>query len=251
MDTSPRDPLDKPRERPKQIHDAIAHELGVAIASGTYVPGQMLPGEAKFSSELKVSRGAYREAIRILAAKGLVKSRTKSGTRVSERRRWNILDIDVLAWMFEAGPDETFIREIFELRLIVEPAAAALAATRRTSRELGSMGHALEEMERFGLLDERGRAADQAFHNMILESTRNEAVISLSNTISAAVGWTTVFARRERAAARDPMPDHYRLFDALAQGDPHQARACMVTLIDHALHDAGIGSALDGTLSVL
>jgi DNA-binding FadR family transcriptional regulator len=250
MDDTPRDLSGNPGERPTQIHDAIAHDLGVAIVSGVYTPGQMLPGEAKFSSGLKVSRGAYREAIRILAAKGLVKSRTKSGTRVSERRRWNILDIDVLAWMFETEPSEAFIRDIFELRLIVEPAAAALAATRRTSRELGRMGHALEEMERFGLLSEHGRAADQAFHNMILESTRNEAVISLSSTISAAVGWTTVFARRERAAVRDPMPDHYRLFDALAQGDPRQARTCMITLIDHALQDTGIGSVLDPALSV-
>lgn len=249
MEEAPCDPPAKPAERQQQIHDAIAHDLGVAIVSGVYAPGEMLPGEAKFSSELKVSRGAYREAIRILAAKGLVQSRTKSGTRVRPRRHWNILDLDVLAWIFETEPSETFIQDIFELRLIVEPAAAALAATRRTSRELGRMGHALEEMEQFGLLSEQGRAADQAFHNMILESTRNEAVMSLSSTISAAVGWTTVFARRERSAARDPMPDHYRLFDALAQGDPRQARICMITLIDHALRDAGVNSVLDPALS--
>ncbi|WP_136162960.1 FadR/GntR family transcriptional regulator [Sphingomonas flavalba] len=249
MEEAPSDLPAKPAEPPKQIHDTIAHDLGVAIVSGAYAPGDMLAGEAKFSSELKVSRGAYREAIRILAAKGLVQSRTKSGTRVRERRHWSILDLDVLAWMFETEPSETFIRDIFELRLMVEPMAAALAATRRTSRELGRMGHALEEMERFGLLSEQGRAADQAFHNLVLESTRNEAVMSLSSTISAAVGWTTLFARRERAAVRDPMPDHYRLFDALAQSDPHQARTCMIALIDHALHDAGVTSALDPALS--
>jgi DNA-binding FadR family transcriptional regulator len=245
MDETPRDLPAKPRVPPSQIHNAIAHDLGVAIVSGVYAPGDMLTGEAKSSAGLNVSRGAYREAIRILAAKGLVQSRTKSGTRVSERRRWNILDLDVLAWMFETEPSEAFIRDIFELRLIVEPAAAALAATRRTSRELSRMGYALEEMKRFTLLDERGRAADQAFHNMILESTRNEAVISLSSTISAAIGWTTIFARRERAAARDPMPDHYRLFDALAQGDPGQARTCMATLIEHALQDTGVGPVMD------
>lgn len=208
--------------------------------SGRHPPGAVLTGEAKTSSELKVSRGAYREAIRILAAKGLVESRTKSGTRVSERRRWNMLDLDVLAWMFETEPAETFVRDIFELRMIVEPAAAALAAERRTTHELARMGHALEEMGRLGLLDARGRAADQAFHNMILEATRNEPLVTLSGTIAAAVGWTTIFARRERSALRDPMPDHRALYDALVRGDGMGARIAMIALIDHALDDTGL-----------
>ena len=108
----------------RRIHGSIAHELGVAIVTGRYSPGETLPGEVEFSEQLKVSRSAYREAIRILAAKGLVESRPKAGTRVSARDRWNLLDPDVLAWTFEREPGETFIRDLFELRMIVEPAAA-------------------------------------------------------------------------------------------------------------------------------
>src|SRR5687768_4492748 len=128
-------------ERPKGIHSGIAHDLGIAIVSGKHPPGTLLSAEERFSFENKVSRGTYREAIRILAAKGLVYSRTKSGTRVTERSNWNMLDLDVLAWMFESQPSESFVRGIFELRSIVEPGAAALAALRRDGRELARMGH--------------------------------------------------------------------------------------------------------------
>jgi DNA-binding FadR family transcriptional regulator len=227
-------------ERPKGIHSGIAHDLGIDIVSGKYPPGTLLSAEERFSTENKVSRGTYREAIRILAAKGLVYSRTKSGTRVRERASWNMLDLDVLAWMFESQPSETFVRDIFELRGIVEPAAAALAATRRDGRELARMGHALQEMERLGLQSAEGRAADQTFHYLILEATRNEPLVTLSSSIAAAVEWTTVFARREKTRLRDPMPDHFAVYDAIVRGDSEAARSLMARLVANAFTDTGL-----------
>jgi len=227
-------------ERPKGIHSGIAHDLGIAIVSGKYPPGTLLSAEERFSSENKVSRGTYREAIRILAAKGLVYSRTKSGTRVRERSSWNMLDLDVLAWMFETQPSEAFVRSIFELRSIVEPGAAALAAQRRDGRELSRMGHALQEMERLGLQTVEGRAADQTFHYLILEATHNEPLVTLSSSIAAAVEWTTMFARREKTRLRDPMPDHFAVYDALVRGDAEGARIRMATLVANAFIDTGL-----------
>ena len=190
--------------RGAKIHSTIARDLGVAIVGGKYLPGDALPAESRFSSDLSISRGAYREAVRTLAAKGLVESRTKSGTRVTDRQRWNMLDLDVLAWIFVAGPSDDFVRSIFELRMIVEPQAAALAARRRTGAELSRMGHALEEMGRLGLETSAGRAADEAFHHIILEATHNEPLITLSNSIAAAVKWTTIYARKQDWPARSP-----------------------------------------------
>lgn len=227
-------------ERPKGIHSGIAHDLGIAIVNGQYPPGTLLPAEERFSAEHKVSRGTYREAIRILAAKGLVYSRTKSGTRVSERSSWNMLDLDVLAWMFESQPSEVFVSSIFELRSIVEPGAAALAAKRRDSRELARMGHALEEMERLGLQSAEGRAADQTFHYLILEATRNEPLITLSSSIAAAVEWTTMFSRKERHKQRDPMPDHFAVYEAIVAGDSETARTRMAELVSNAFADTGL-----------
>jgi len=221
----------------RRIHGSIAHDLGVAIVTGQYRQGDVLPGEIEFSEQLQVSRTAYREAVRILAAKGLVESRPKTGTRVTDRRRWNLLDPDVLAWTFESEPSQDFIRDLFELRMIVEPAAAELAARRRDGQDLARMGHALEEMARHGLADEAGRAADRLFHHSILEATRNAPLMSLSSSIEAAVGWTTVFKQRKRKLPRDPVPDHRRLFDAIANADPEAARTAMVELVRLALED--------------
>jgi DNA-binding FadR family transcriptional regulator len=209
----------------------------VAIVTGRYQPGDVLSGEIEFSEQLKVSRSAYREAIRMLAAKGLVESKPKTGTRVSDHRRWNLLDPDVLGWMFESEPSEEFIRALFELRMIVEPAAAELAARRRDGRDLARMGHALEEMARYGLGAPEGRAADQRFHDAILEATRNPVLLSLSSSIAAAVGWTTLFKQRKRGLPRDPVPDHRVLFDAIAAGNSSGAHAAMSELVRLALAD--------------
>lgn len=241
-DMSDDHPLSRQGTRaPRAIHDRIAHDLGIAIVGGRYQPGEILPGEERYSAEQGVSRTAYREAIRVLSAKGLVFSRTKSGTRISERLRWNILDLDVLAWMFEAGPTAEFLRDIFELRNVVEPAAAQYAALRRDGQDISRMGHALEEMRRFGLLTPEGRAADQNFHRLILMATRNEALITLSTSVTAVVAWTTRFARDERKESRDPMPDHDAVFDAIVRGEAEEARLKMLALVGNASHDAGMG----------
>lgn len=206
--------------------------------SGVYKPGDTFDNEIVFSGQLKVSRTAYREAVRILAAKGLVESRPKTGTQVSQRRRWAFLDPEVLSWIFETPrPDPEFFRSIFELREIVEPAAAALAAERRTIDDLARMRRSLLDMERFGLNVEEGRNADREFHHAVLEATRNDPLQALASSIGAAVRWTTVFKQRRHMLARDSMPDHWRVFDAIALGDPELARTAMKELIRFALED--------------
>jgi DNA-binding FadR family transcriptional regulator len=221
----------------RRIHGTIAHDLGVAILTGRYAPGETLPGEVEFAHTLGVSRSAYREAVRILIAKGLVESRTRTGTRVSARDRWNLLDPDVLAWSFETEPSEAFVRDLFELRMIVEPAAAELAAERRDGGDLARMGEALGEMRRYGLGKAEGQAADQRFHAAILAAARNAPLVTLSSSIAAAVSWTTIFKQRKRGLPRDPLPDHERLYEAIAAGDPAAARAKMAELVGLALQD--------------
>jgi DNA-binding FadR family transcriptional regulator len=87
-----------PRGTGRRFHGAIVNKLGTAILSGEFAPGDKLSGEVEFSEALDVSRAAFRESIQVLAAKGLVESRPKAGTRVLPRSRWNLLDPDVLAW---------------------------------------------------------------------------------------------------------------------------------------------------------
>lgn len=174
----------------------------------------------------------------MLAAKGLVESRPKTGTQVSPQRRWNLLDPEVLAWFFEAGaPSPAFVRDLFELRMVVEPAAAALAAERRTPEDLTRMRRALLEMEKHGVANEDGRTADREFHDAVIEATYNAPLVSLASSIGAAVRWTTIFKQRRGPLARDPMPEHWRVFDTIAAGGAEPAREAMRDLVAQALED--------------
>jgi DNA-binding FadR family transcriptional regulator len=221
----------------ERIHQAIARKLGTAILTGQYKPGESFEGEIEQSVALGVSRTPYREAIRILVAKGLLESRPRAGTHVTPRTRWNLLDPDVLAWTFSDEPDALFVNGLFELRGIIEPAAAALAATRRTETQVADMRISLALMEKHGLATEEGQAADQQFHRSVLEATHNDALASLASSVGAAVSWTTRFKQRRRALPRNPLPEHIAVFDAIASGDGPKARRAMEELLGLALRD--------------
>jgi len=230
---------DRPELAPR-IHGTIAHDLGVAIVNGVRRPGEVLGGEIEASAALGVSRTAYREAIRILSAKGLVESRPKAGTIVLPRHHWNVLDPEVLAWTFEGEPDTEFILDLFELRAVIEPAAAALAAQRRGTDDVEAMRAALADMAHHTLANPGGRAADKLFHRAILRAARNEPLAVLASTVGAAVHWTTEFKLRAHALPRDPLSDHARVCEAIAAGDAAEAREAMSELLRLALADLGL-----------
>lgn len=245
-----------PRARLKalRIHGSIARDLGIAIVSGYYKAGEVLDGEIAASDQLRVSRTAYREAVRILAAKGLLEVRPKTGTRISAREKWHLLDPDVLSWIFENEPDETLVASLFELRKIVEPEAASLAASRRTDAHVERMGEALRIMAEHGLGVEKGRVADQNFHSSLLDATGNPFLTSLTSGVAAAIAWTTIFKQRNSPLRRDPIPDHQRVFDAIAEGDPMAAHQAMSDLVDLAFFDTATtlrSPELDGRSEVV
>jgi len=186
---------------------------------------------------LNISRNAYREAIQVLTAKGLVESRPKTGTRVLPRSQWNLLDPMVLQWAFSGEPDVGYVRDVFELRLMVEPHAARLAAERRDRHDIAAMKDAFARMRRFTLATDEGREADRDFHSALLGATRNSVLVTLSASVGAAVNWTTQFKQRSRGLPRDPLPDHGRVLDAIVAGDPAAAARAMEALVQLALED--------------
>jgi DNA-binding FadR family transcriptional regulator len=105
------------------LHGEVVHTIGVRIVGGDLRPGDPLPPEDELISDLAVSRTVLREAVRVLAAKGLVEARPKTGTRVRAREDWNILDPDVLSWRIEATNDSGLYDEATEMRLGIEPLA--------------------------------------------------------------------------------------------------------------------------------
>jgi DNA-binding FadR family transcriptional regulator len=222
----------------RRLHGSIAHDLAVDIVAGTLKPGDVLPNEDQISERLQVSRTAYREGVRTLVAKGLVETRPKTGTRVTDRSHWNMLDPDVLSWHFEVEPRVEFVTSLFELRRVVEPGAAALAAQRRTDEDLAAMADALERMGQVTTGTVDGLEADLAFHHAILVATRNEPLIALSSAIGSTMRWSVRLTLTNNPQAhRDSLPEHQAVQRAIAAGDSAKAQKTMSLLVDHALED--------------
>jgi DNA-binding FadR family transcriptional regulator len=220
-----------------RLHDVIAHDLGVRIVSGRQRPGVRLDNEIIASARLKVSRSVYREAVRILIAKGLLHSGPRVGTQVRPLEAWQLLDPDVLLWLFEFDPGDKLLADLFELRKIVEPEAARLAASRRTVQHLNKMNRALKDMATYTLAAEAGRLADREFHTMLLRASGNAFLISLTSGVTAAITWSSVFKQRENPTTRNWISDHERVYNAIEAADPNAAHHAMYALLDLAFLD--------------
>lgn len=227
----------------RRLHGSVAHQLGVMIIGGQLAPGEVLPNEDVLSAKLSVSRTAYREAVRTLAAKGLVDTRPKAGTRITAREQWNLLDPDVLSWHFEVEPSPTFIVSLFELRRIVEPAACELAAERAERADLAAMRSALDQLRQTPPGSLHGLDADLAFHHAILVASRNEPLQALSSVIGSTLRWSVrLKLTAEPRVFENSLPDHVRVMEAIVAHDGPEASARMSELVR---------KALDETLDVL
>jgi len=178
------------------VHAAVANEIGQRIVRGDYPPGAILPNEARWAEAFQVSRSAVREAVKMLMAKGLLVSRTKVGSRVEPRARWNLLDRDVLTW-YAAAPDRlSFLKTVQEFRYIIEPEATALAAQRRGEDQIDTISRACRDMGSAPTLAER-TAADTRFHMAVLNAAGNELLVPLGVLIDSALHHLFVFVTRE------------------------------------------------------
>ncbi len=224
-----------------RLNAAIADWLGGLIVSGRLPPGGPVPREMVFCSEAGVSRSAYREAMRMLAAKGLVASRPRTGTRVTAHAAWNFLDPDVVRWFFAQGdPPEYFLQGLYELRDVVEPQAAALAAARCSCADLGAFEAALDGMARHRIGSPAWRAADSDFHHTLLRATGNLVLTSLASGICAAVNHTTEYKYRNLVRDRDPLVEHRAVFELIARRDAEGARAEMARLVSLAREETSM-----------
>jgi len=225
------------RLNPDRLFGQVARKLAVAIISGVARAGDLLPNEDDLRGEISVSRTAYREAVKFLSGKGLVEARPKSGTRVAPRDGWNLLDPDVLAWHFEADPNEKFIRDLFELRLFVEPSAARLAAQRRSADDLQTITAAYRAMVENPPYAEPTVTADLAFHEAIFAATRNPPLQCLAPAVCATIQWSLFLkAPDDRFFFTASLSDHERVLEAIAQCDGELAAARMSGLVIDSLN---------------
>src|SRR5919198_654581 len=234
--------MTKRRTYPRRgLHGAVVHDIGVRILRGELEPGAMLPDNG-FAEEAAVSRTVVREAVKVLAAKGLVESRPKTGTRVRPRRDWNLLDPDVLAWQIEAGPDSAFLGQALELRRMIEPSAARLAAERATEEQIAALYEAYEEMAAAGDDLDAFMEPDLRFHSLLLEACGNELLEHMGEILTAVL--RTIFAYSSSSSRSYPRAArrHRAIVKAIEARDPDDAEGAVLRLIDETKSD--LASAL-------
>ncbi len=222
----------------RNVYAYIAHKLGCEIVAGVFPPGTLLPNEAEMRSRFAVSRTALREAYSVLAAKGLILPRPKIGTRVRPKSDWNMLDPEVLTWHLEAVPNEEFISELYTLRQMIEPEAAAAAATMASPATVEQMSAAFADMVRFK--DGAGDliSADLRFHLGMLNATGNHFVGAFGSLIYAALFATFKLSWEGAARIRDSrLEQHGAVFEAIRDKKPDLARERMHTLLTDSLGD--------------
>ena len=222
----------------RNVYAYIAHKLGCEIVAGIFPPGTLLPNEAEMRSRFAVSRTALREAYSVLAAKGLILPRPKIGTRIRPKSDWNMLDPEVLSWHLEAVPNEEFISELYTLRQMIEPEAAALAAVAPSPATIETVGSAYAEMVR--CKDGAGDliSADLRYHVGILNATGNHFLGAFGSLIYAALFSTFKLSWEGAARIRDNrLKQHGAVFEAIRDKQPDLARQCMQELLSDSLGD--------------
>ncbi|MDF0518893.1 FadR/GntR family transcriptional regulator [Bradyrhizobium yuanmingense] len=225
-------PVDKPI-KPGRIR-AVLTTLGREIAQDLIPVGTALPPEPELETRFGVGRGVVREAIKTLAAKGLVSVRPRHGTHVLPRHEWSLLDRDVLSWLVgQDEPDRDLLLAIQEVRSIIEPAAAALAAERATRNDRWRIDTALAAMQT--AKDQASAlAADKAFHLAILDATHNPVLQGFRGAIDTILGTVfTVAVGGPGGWFKDNLPNHVTAARAIESGNPEKARAAMERLLGY------------------
>ena len=236
----------------KSVHGRIVHRIGADIVAERIRPGERLPREAELMVEFGASRSAVRDAVKVLASKGLVKTRQRGGTQICEPERWNTFDVDILAWRFRAGIDLRFVQDLIELRLATEPFAARLAAIRAEGEDLARIAEALERMKASSGDWHAYAKADGGFHMAVFAASHNpffrrlgtvvHDVLSATFNAEHAIANHTA-AETKRLIAED-IAVHARLFDAIAQKDPARAEEHIRAIITFAR--ANLSRAVSG-----
>ncbi|HXZ14954.1 MAG TPA: FadR/GntR family transcriptional regulator [Roseiarcus sp.] len=222
----------------RNIYSQLAGSLGQEIVAGVYPAGSLLPNAQDVCARFSVSRTALREAYSILSAKGLIVARPKIGTRVRPKSEWNLLDPEVLAWHLAATPSEHLVDDLFVLRQMVEPPAAALAAAAPSADTIRRIAEAYARMDRFknGAGDLIG--ADLDFHMAILEASGNRFLAALGGLIHTSLECTFRLSWRGAAAIQDNrLHQHREVFEAIRDGVPERARARMAELLGDSIGD--------------
>jgi DNA-binding FadR family transcriptional regulator len=221
----------------KNVHGNTVDHLGEAIVAGRYAAGASIPPEPLLGEELGVSRTVVREAVKSLVAKGLVTTGPKVGTRVQSSEHWNWFDPDVVIWQSKAGLTREFLRDLQDLRRVVEPAAVRMAAERATPRDIAEIEAAYEGMRK--AVEEGGDYVtyDLRFHQGLLRACGNRMMVQMSKAIGALLRTSFEISTSRKDGPKNSLPLHRAVIDAVIARQPAKAERAILVLIDGARDD--------------
>ncbi|RMH11034.1 MAG: FadR family transcriptional regulator [Gammaproteobacteria bacterium] len=229
-------------------HARVKHEVGLRIIRGVYPSGDLLPHEQDLIATLGVSRSVLREAMRTLAAKGLVEPKKRVGTRVTERDRWNLLDDDVIAWHAKAPERrKDMLRQVVEARRMIEPSAAMLAAKRRDPGGIQAVSDAMQGMIEAGTDLQAYLNADIEFHRSIYRACGNELIGQMGEILLGALRISHAVSSRVPKPIERSLPLHKSVANAIVRGSATTAYRAMTRLIESATEDLRATLGLDTT----
>ncbi|QJR81268.1 FadR family transcriptional regulator [Alteromonas pelagimontana] len=218
------------------LSQRVTNELGKAIIAGAYSGNMGLPTEAQLCEEYGISRTAVREAVKMLAAKGLISSRPRQGIRVESPDNWNLYDTSVLKWMLESSPSLHVLKEFLQVRQAIEPQAAALAARKGDQNAIAEIAKALEAMQAAAIQSEGNLLeADLAFHTAVLQASGNRFFFQLRDFIRTALNVSIQHTTPAKGSKKTIAEEHNRVYIAILNGEAEQAKNMMSYLIDEAM----------------
>jgi GntR family galactonate operon transcriptional repressor len=222
---------------PRNLREQVLDELGQLVVAGVVVPGATLPIEPALAAEFGVSKTVIREAIRGLAAKGLVQTSPRRGTVVCKRDDWHALDPDVLAWHLRADTNPNVLRDFEEFRRGVEPMCARLAAERATTADRQALRAAFEHMQSTVDTQKQYLAHDLDFHSALLMATENTILRGLRDAVRAALAVRHECVSSVLDDMREPIPYHERVLLAVEAGNADEAASAMEQLLALSMRD--------------
>ena len=226
------DPMTPP-ESTANVTRSLMERIGSAIVTGEYQCGESLPSEWELASHYNVSRTSVREAVKMLAAKGLLRSWPRRGIMVQDERFWSLLDSDVLKWTLERRFSLSLVQDFLQMRLVIESEAAAMAAKKRAATD--EIERAIEMMRQAESGFGDPVTADSAFHTAVLNASGNRFFAQMSPFVSTALVMSIRLTNRIKGVKYANVDEHEAILNAIKRGFATQARSLTMAMIQEAL----------------
>ena len=225
------------RIRRRTLPEQVVDTLGQRIVRGDFAHRGGLPTEPELSAELGISRNVLREAIKVLASKGMLEVRPKTGTKVRTPEDWNVLDPDVLAWFSNDGNELRNAHDFVEFRRIIEPKASYLAALRATEKEIADIRAAYEALYACIGQPEKVPAADIVFHSSVYNASHNIVLQYLGSLFAPVMKTQVVITTGEPGSFEKGLPLHRKVTEAIEKRDPKRAEVYSRLLVNMPYQD--------------